>query len=79
MFLEKLSNLESSSEAHRSSLSSSEMLELGVNTPLAYLAIKENRLTEPQSFDRDYDKLSDVRRITSSSLSKSTVQPSHLT
>lgn len=64
MFLEKLNILGSSGEAYRSALSAAEMLELGVNDALAYLAMKENSLTELYSFDRDYDKLGDVRRIT---------------
>jgi predicted nucleic acid-binding protein len=64
MFLEKLVIIGSSGEAYRSALSAAEVLELGVNDALAYLAMKENGLTELYSFDRDYDKLGDVKRIT---------------
>jgi predicted nucleic acid-binding protein len=64
MFLEKLVIIGSSGEAYRSALSAAEVLGLGVNDALAYLAMKENSLTELYSFDRDYDKLGDVKRIT---------------
>jgi uncharacterized protein len=64
VFLEKLVILGSSGEAYRSALSAAEMLNLGVNDALAYLAMKENSLTELYSFDRDYDVLGDVKRIT---------------
>ncbi|MCW4048820.1 MAG: type II toxin-antitoxin system VapC family toxin [Candidatus Bathyarchaeota archaeon] len=39
-------------------------LTLGFNDTIAYLTMQENQITQIISFDRDFDKLPDVERIT---------------
>ena len=39
-------------------------LELGYNDTLAYLAMQENGINLIYSFDKDFDKLPDIQRIT---------------
>ncbi len=64
MFLENLTVLGTSSEAYRSALRTAEVLGLGVNDGLAYIAMSDSGVKELYSFDRDFDGLSDVKRVT---------------
>ena len=37
---------------------------VGLSDALAYVAMKRNPLAEVYSFDRDFDKFGDIRRVT---------------
>jgi predicted nucleic acid-binding protein len=53
-----------SGEAYRSAFRAAEVLGFGVNDSLAYNAMKDNNIAELYSFDRDFDSLSDIKRLT---------------
>lgn len=53
-----------SSEAYRSALRAAEVLGLGVNDGLAYILMMENKINELYSFDKDFDSLNEVKRVT---------------
>jgi predicted nucleic acid-binding protein len=64
MSLPNLTIIGTSGEAYRSALRAAELLGLGVNDGLAYTTITENQIVELYSFDKDFDRLSDLKRIT---------------
>jgi predicted nucleic acid-binding protein len=63
MSLPNLTTHGTSGEAYRSALRAAEMLGLGVNDGLAYTTMIANQIYELYSFDKDFDGLSDVKRI----------------
>ena len=64
MSLPNLTTHGTSGEAYRSALRVAEMLGLSVNDGLAYTTMIDNRIIELYSFDRDFDGLSDIKRLT---------------
>ena len=63
MSLPNLTTHGTSGEAYRSALRVAEMLGLSVNDGLAYTTMIDNRIIELYSFDRDFDGLSDIKRL----------------
>jgi predicted nucleic acid-binding protein len=55
--------LEPSTESYQSALEESRAHGVGVNDALAIILMREEGISEIYSFDRDYDKLKNVKRV----------------
>jgi predicted nucleic acid-binding protein len=64
MSLPNLTTHGTNGEAYRSALRAAEVLRLGVNDSLAYTTMMDNQIIELYSFDKDFDSLSDIKRLT---------------
>jgi len=54
-----------SGDVYRSALRAAEVLGLGVNDGLAYVAMMDGGMSELYSFDRDFDRVGEVKRVSS--------------
>ena len=64
MSMSNLKVIDVSCEVYRSALRAAQVLGLGVNDGLAYIVMRDNGIGELYSFDKDFDILSDVSRVT---------------
>jgi hypothetical protein len=54
------------SEMYKAAVLASELMNLGVNDTLAYHIMKDGKMDEIYSFDKHFDKLKDIKRLTNS-------------
>jgi len=62
--LQSLSIMGVTGEMYRAAVQASELINLGVNDALAYHTMKDRKIGEIYSFDKHFDQIKDITRLT---------------
>lgn len=65
MTIESLQIIQPTTEQYQSAIEEAKIVNAGVNDALAYLLMKEKKITEVYSFDLDFDRMKGITRLAS--------------